>query len=135
MAETATIVEETLQGILNVKAFSNEAYELTRYHEGLDSFLTITLRGARLRAAFIAFIVFALFGFIAGDDGRLGFAAHCDGVIEFGSAPKNGGPVGLQPGEEIRPVDQAIFGDLGVSSGEFARRFLASMPPPEKPTA
>ena len=64
LAETATIVEETLQGILNVKAFSNEAYELTRYHEGLDSFLTITLRGARLRAAFIAFIVFALFGFI-----------------------------------------------------------------------
>jgi len=25
---TATIVEETLQGILNVKAFSNEGYEL-----------------------------------------------------------------------------------------------------------
>jgi ABC-type multidrug transport system fused ATPase/permease subunit len=64
LADTATIVEETLQGILNVKAFSNEGYELERYHEGLGSFLTITLRGARLRAAFIAFIVFALFGFI-----------------------------------------------------------------------
>src|SRR5580658_1357435 len=64
LADTATIVEETLQGILNVKAFSNEGYELNRYHTGLGSFLTITLRGARLRAAFIAFIVFALFGFI-----------------------------------------------------------------------
>jgi ATP-binding cassette subfamily B protein len=64
LADTATIVEETLQGILNVKAFSNEAYELNRYHHGLGAFLTITLRGARLRAAFIAFIVFALFGFI-----------------------------------------------------------------------
>ena len=64
LADTATIVEETLQGILNVKAFSNEGYELNRYHAGLGSFLTITLRGARLRAAFIAFIVFALFGFI-----------------------------------------------------------------------
>ena len=64
LAETATIVEETLQGIVNVKAFSNEGYELNRYHAGLGSFLTITLRGARLRAAFIAFIVFALFGFI-----------------------------------------------------------------------
>ncbi len=64
LADTATIVEETLQGIVNVKAFSNEAYELNRYHDGLGSFLTITLRGARLRAAFIAFIVFALFGFI-----------------------------------------------------------------------
>jgi ATP-binding cassette subfamily B protein len=64
LADTATIVEETLQGILNVKAFSNEGYELNRYHAGLGSFLTTTLRGARLRAAFIAFIVFALFGFI-----------------------------------------------------------------------
>ena len=64
LADTATIVEETLQGILNVKAFSNEGYELNRYHQGLGLFLTTTLRGARLRAAFIAFIVFALFGFI-----------------------------------------------------------------------
>jgi ABC-type multidrug transport system fused ATPase/permease subunit len=64
LADTATIVEETLQGIVNVKAFSNEGYELNRYDEGLGKFLTITLRGARLRAAFIAFIIFALFGFI-----------------------------------------------------------------------
>jgi ABC-type multidrug transport system fused ATPase/permease subunit len=64
LADTATIVEETLQGIVNVKAFSNEGYELNRYHAGLGSFLTTTLRGARLRSAFIAFIIFALFGFI-----------------------------------------------------------------------
>jgi ATP-binding cassette subfamily B protein len=64
LADTATIAEETLQGILNVKAFSNEAYELNRYDAGLGSFLTISLRGARLRAAFVCFIVFALFGFI-----------------------------------------------------------------------
>ena len=64
LADAATIVEETLQGIVNVKAFVNEGYELTRYHEGLKKFLTCTLRGARLRAAFIAFIVFALFGSI-----------------------------------------------------------------------
>ena len=64
LADTATIVEETLQGIVNVKAFANEDYELTRYHEGLGRFLASTLRGARLRAAFIAFIIFALFGSI-----------------------------------------------------------------------
>lgn len=64
LADTATIVEETLQGIVNVKAFSNEGYELNRYHDGLGRFLTATLRGARLRAAFNAFIVLALFGFI-----------------------------------------------------------------------
>jgi ATP-binding cassette subfamily B protein len=64
LADTATIVEETLQGIVNVKAFANEGYELNRYNEGLGKFLTTTLRGARLRAAFISFIIFALFGFI-----------------------------------------------------------------------
>ena len=64
LADTATIVEETLQSIVNVKAFSNEGYELKRYRTGLERFLEITLRGARLRAAFIAFIIFALFGSI-----------------------------------------------------------------------
>ncbi|MSU36644.1 MAG: ATP-binding cassette domain-containing protein [Pedosphaera sp.] len=64
LAETATIVEETLQGIANVKAFTNEPYELDRYRAGLRTFLAAVLRGARLRAAFIAFIVFALFGSI-----------------------------------------------------------------------
>ncbi|HSH16849.1 MAG TPA: ABC transporter transmembrane domain-containing protein, partial [Verrucomicrobiae bacterium] len=64
LADTATIVEETLQGIVNVKAFANEHYELDRYHAGLRRFLTVTLHGAWLRAAFIAFIIFALFGSI-----------------------------------------------------------------------
>lgn len=64
LADTATIVEETLQGIVNVKAFANEGYELNRYHQGLTGFLSVTLRGAKLRAAFIAFIIFALFGSI-----------------------------------------------------------------------
>jgi ABC-type multidrug transport system fused ATPase/permease subunit len=62
LADTATIVEETLQGIVNVKAFTNEAHELQRYGSGLQRFLETTLRGARIRAAFVAFIVFALFG-------------------------------------------------------------------------
>jgi ATP-binding cassette subfamily B protein len=62
LADTATIVEETLQGILNVKAFANEGHELARYDAGLRRFLAATLRGARLRAGFIAFVVFALFG-------------------------------------------------------------------------
>ena len=64
LADTATIVEETLQGIVNVKAFANESYELNRYQDGLGKFLAATLRGARLRAGLIAFIIFALFGSI-----------------------------------------------------------------------
>ncbi len=64
LADTATVVEETMQGIMNVKAFTNERYELGRYQDGLNLFLATTLRSARLRAAFIAFIVFSLFGSI-----------------------------------------------------------------------
>ena len=64
LAETGTIVEETLQGIFNVKAFVNEAFEIARYGRSMDGYLRVALRGARLRGAFIAFIVFALFGCI-----------------------------------------------------------------------
>ena len=64
LADTATVVEETLQGIVNVKSFANENYELRRYHDGLRRYLDATLSGARVRSLFIAFIVFALFGSI-----------------------------------------------------------------------
>jgi ATP-binding cassette subfamily B protein len=64
LAETGIIVEETLQGIFNVKAFVNEGFEIGRYGRSMDAYLRVALRGARLRGAFIAFIVFALFGCI-----------------------------------------------------------------------
>jgi ATP-binding cassette subfamily B protein len=64
LAETGTQVEETLQGIFNVKAFVNEAFEIARYRRSLDAYLVVALHGARLRGAFLAFIVFALFGCI-----------------------------------------------------------------------
>jgi ATP-binding cassette subfamily B protein len=64
LADTGIIVEETLQGIFNVKAFVNEAFEIHRYRRSMDDYLRVALHGARLRGAFIAFIVFALFGCI-----------------------------------------------------------------------
>ena len=64
LAETGTIAEETLQGIFNVKAFVNEGFEIGRYARSLDTYLQVALRGARLRGAFMAFIVFSLFGCI-----------------------------------------------------------------------
>jgi ATP-binding cassette subfamily B protein len=64
LAETGIIVEETLQGIFNVKAFVNEAFEIARYGRSMDTYIKVALRGAKLRGAFIAFIVFALFGCI-----------------------------------------------------------------------
>jgi ABC transporter fused permease/ATP-binding protein len=64
LADTSVIVEETLQGISNVKAFTNEGYELGRYQSGLQAFVQAALRGAVYRAGFVSFIIFALFGAI-----------------------------------------------------------------------
>ena len=64
LAETATIVEETFQGIANVKAFGNEPYESQRYAQGLGGYLTTVLRNARNRAALIAFVILGIFGAI-----------------------------------------------------------------------
>ncbi len=61
---TGIIVEETLQGIFNVKAFVNEAFEIARYGRSMDTYIRLAMKGANLRGAFIAFIVFALFGCI-----------------------------------------------------------------------
>ncbi len=64
LAASATIAEETLQGISNVKAFGNEPFERKRYDSALTQYLTQVLRGAKYRAALIAFIIFAIFGAI-----------------------------------------------------------------------
>lgn len=66
LAESNTIVEETLQGISNVKAFVNEAFEANRYEKSLQKVVKIALRGANYRGMFASFIVFCLFGAIMG---------------------------------------------------------------------
>jgi ATP-binding cassette, subfamily B, bacterial len=65
LAESATVVEESVQGIADVKAFANEKQEIGRYNKALTSFFQTTLKGANARAAFLAFIIFAMFGVIA----------------------------------------------------------------------
>lgn len=64
LAGAATVAEETLQGIASVKAFGNEPFERSRYQSALDSYLAQVLRGARFRAALIAFIILGIFGAI-----------------------------------------------------------------------
>ena len=66
LAESNTIVEETLQGIANVKAFVNEAYEATRYDKILRAVVNIAVKGAKFRGIFASFIVFCLFGTFVG---------------------------------------------------------------------
>jgi len=64
LAESNTIIEETLQGIANVKAFVNEAFEAGRYSKNIREVANIAIRGAKYRGIFVSFIVFCLFGAI-----------------------------------------------------------------------
>jgi len=66
VAESNTIVEETLQAITNVKAFANEAFEIFRYKRKTDEVIDVALKGAKYRGLFVSFIFFALFGSIVG---------------------------------------------------------------------
>jgi ATP-binding cassette subfamily B protein len=61
LALAANVVSEALQGIANVKAFCNEAFERNRYNVRITAFLKAVRQGARARAALVAFIIFALF--------------------------------------------------------------------------
>ena len=64
LAESNVIVEESLHGIVNVKAFTNEQYEKRRYAGSLSDFIDLTMSAAKARAFFVSFIIFALFGVI-----------------------------------------------------------------------
>lgn len=64
VAESQVIVEETLQGIANVKAFANEWYEVARYSTKIKDIVRIAIRGGQYRGYFASFIIFCLFGAI-----------------------------------------------------------------------
>jgi ATP-binding cassette subfamily B protein len=58
LAASQVVVDESLQGIISVKAFCNEAYEIARYDRRLGSYLGAAIKAALPRASFIAFIIF-----------------------------------------------------------------------------
>ncbi len=64
VAESNTVVEETLQGIFNVKAFANEFLEIARYRKKTNDAARIGMKSGKYRGAFSSFIVFGLFGAI-----------------------------------------------------------------------
>lgn len=66
LADTNTIVEETLQALTMVKAFTNEMYEAVRYGKVMKETVRISLNTAKYRAMFVAFLIFALFSGIIG---------------------------------------------------------------------
>jgi len=95
IAESNTIVEETLQAIANVKAFANEAFEIFRFRKKTDEVVVVALKGARWRALFISFITFALFGSITA-------------VIWYGVYLVNHGE-GLTSGDLLKFVLYSVF--------------------------
>jgi len=64
IAETSVIVDETLQGIQNVKAFANERWEALRYGKVVSEVRVLALKSGRWQGAFVSFIILCMFGAI-----------------------------------------------------------------------
>ncbi|MCI5055107.1 MAG: ABC transporter transmembrane domain-containing protein [Flavobacteriales bacterium] len=64
IAQSNTVVEETFQGIFNVKSFTNEKFELGRYSVAIGKAMVTAIKGAKWRGGFASFIIFCLFGSI-----------------------------------------------------------------------
>ncbi|MFB9865041.1 ABC transporter ATP-binding protein [Rufibacter immobilis] len=62
LAVTNVIVEETLQAIQVVKAFTNELFEINRYKQALGRSVKTAISTSFYRGAFISFIIIGLFG-------------------------------------------------------------------------
>lgn len=78
VSEANTIVEETLQGILNVKAFTNEDFEVKRYHDKTQAAARTGMRVGRFRGMFSSFFILGIFGAMVAViwKGALLIAAH-----------------------------------------------------------
>jgi ABC-type multidrug transport system fused ATPase/permease subunit len=64
LAESGTIVQETLQGIANVKSFANEWYEKQRYTKSINHVVELSIRNGAMRGLFVSFLLFSVFGAI-----------------------------------------------------------------------
>jgi len=62
LASTNVVVEETMQTIHTVKAYTNEALEIRRYGKFLSEAVQVSLKAAHMRGLFAAFIIFVMFG-------------------------------------------------------------------------
>ncbi|GAB4204591.1 MAG: ABC transporter transmembrane domain-containing protein [Bacteroidia bacterium] len=64
IAESNTIVGEAFTGILNVKSFNNEWYEVKKYTEKTSSIRKQGIKYGILRGIFFAFIISVIFGVV-----------------------------------------------------------------------
>ncbi|NCP45503.1 MAG: ATP-binding cassette domain-containing protein, partial [Flavobacteriales bacterium] len=59
IADSNTVVDETLHGIASVKAYANEFFEILRYKKSIDSSVNTSIKRALWRGVFIGLIMFA----------------------------------------------------------------------------
>ncbi len=64
-AKSNSILEEVLTGIVNVKAFTNEAFESGRYTTKVNRIMGVNIKSGLMRGAFVSFIIFGMFGGVA----------------------------------------------------------------------
>ncbi len=81
LATASVIVEETLQSINIVKAFTNEQLEVTRYGSALQQVVRTALRTAKYRGIFVSFVIFAMFG------GIMGIVWYGGRLVQVGEIP------------------------------------------------
>ncbi len=108
VADSNTIVEETLQGIQSVKAFTNEFFEMGRYRVKTLDIAHTGIKNGKLRGAFSSFTILGLFGAMTA-------------VIWRGSALLAAGE--LATGELFSFVIYSMFigGTIGGMADVFAR--------------
>jgi ABC transporter fused permease/ATP-binding protein len=106
IADSNTIVEETMAGIASVKAFANERFEIVRYGKSTNDIVSVALRGARARGLFASFIIFCLFGGVVF-------------VIWYGVRLVNMGEMGV--GDMFQFVLYSMF--VGASIGGIAEMY------------
>lgn len=58
IADSNTVVDETLHGIASVKAYANEFFEILRYKKSIDSSVQTSIKRALWRGVFIGLIMF-----------------------------------------------------------------------------
>ena len=64
LADTNTIVDETLHNFSAVKAYTNEKFESDRYKKGVTNIVDVSMRYAKKRGLFFAYIISIMFGSI-----------------------------------------------------------------------
>ena len=65
LADSGTIVQETLQGISVVKSFTGEDIERKRYGKNIDQLIEFAIKSGSYRGFFVSFIIFTVFGAIS----------------------------------------------------------------------